>query len=340
MGKEVDFPTLDADQWQDLFLLAKKQAVLGVVFQGVEKLPDEKWPPKKLSMWLYAQSGFIRKRNEEADAAALLVSRDLASAGYPTVLLKGQGISRLYSDPSLRQPGDVDVWSTAPRRSLFLYARARKPGSKVCYHHVDLPSVGKTGVELHFVPSWMNCPFTNSRLQRFFLANWQDSNVLALPGGEVKVPSMAFNRVFILVHIYRHLFSEGVGLRQLMDYYCVLDKGFTPQEKEDTVAVLKSLGLIRFASAVMWVLGKAFRMEESHMLVEPDPKAGASLFEQVILGGNFGKYDSSFKHSGWGKVRRSFRFVADYPSEVLWAPAFKLWQILFIRMKYNKVKNI
>ena len=165
-----------------------------------------------------------------------------------------------------------------------------------------------------------------------------DSKQATLP-----VPNAAFNRVYILVHIYRHLFAEGVGLRQLLDYYFVLQQGFTEVEREETLRTLRSLGMMRFTRAVMWVLQEVYAMPDRYLLTSPDAKEGRFLLDEIMLAGNFGKYDERMQRAAgegtfrWGvrKVLRNFRFVRSYPSEVLWSPIFKVWH-LFWRGKHLK----
>lgn len=59
----------------------------------------------------------------------------------------------------------------------------------------------------------------------------QCSNVVILPDGfgEITVPTLSFNVIYILSHLYRHVFTEGIGLRQLLDYYFVIEKFFSKQ---------------------------------------------------------------------------------------------------------------
>ena len=155
------------------------------------------------------------------------------------------------------------------------------------------------------------------------------------------VPNAAFNRVYILVHIYRHLFAEGIGLRQLLDYYFVLQQGFTELEREETLRILRSLGMMRFTRAVMWMLQEVFGMPDRYLLTSPDAKEGRFLLDEIMLAGNFGKYDERMQRAAgegtfrWGlrKVLRNFRFVRSYPSEVLWSPIFKVWH-LFWRIRH------
>ena len=83
-------------------------------------------------------------------------------------------------------------------------------------------------------------------------AQWADSGMeIELPGaGRVCVPSDEMNRVYMLVHMYRHVFSEGIGLRQMMDYAMLLKRGCTEEEKAVFGRQAKELNLYGFACAV------------------------------------------------------------------------------------------
>ena len=158
--------------------------------------------------------------------------------GMGTVLLKGQGNSLFYPRPLHRTPGDIDLWMNDGRKVVVDYARKYCPGVEVVYHHVDV--LKEAEIELHFTPSWMNSWRMNLRLQRYF-KEWKTLSLLhkvQLPErvGEVAVPTLAMNRVYLLVHIYRHLFDEGIGLRQLLDYHFVLRQPCSEAEREGAFA--------------------------------------------------------------------------------------------------------
>ena len=160
----------------------------------------------------------------------------------------------------------------------------------------------------------------------------------------IPTPTLAFNRVYILVHIYRHLFHEGIGLRQLLDYYFVLHQGFTEEERTETMRTLRSLRMQRFTAAVMWVLQEVFAMDDRYLLTAPNEEEGRFLLSEIMLAGNFGHYDERIKRSAkvteWGlfcrRVGRNLRFLRSYPSEVLWSPFFKLWHAVF---RFAEVKR-
>lgn len=338
--------TPTAEEWGELYALAQKQAMVGIAFRGVEQLPEAQRPPKALLMqWMMATER-IKALNADLDRKALAVAGKFLEEGFPGVILKGQGVAKLYelrdndnSQPSTlspqlsnyRTPGDIDIWLHGSRKDILRYVRQHVPDCKPVYHHVDFPVIKGLDIEVHFTPSWMNSPVTNRRLQRYFRSSI--FHLSSVNYKELPVPNISFNRIYILVHIYRHLFHEGIGLRQLLDYYFVLYQGFTEEEREVTMRTLHSLRMGRFTAAVMWVLQEVYGMDSRYLLTAPNEKEGRFLLSEIMLAGNFGHYDERMQHERgesalhWGlrKVKRNFRFVRSYPSEVLWSPLFKLW---------------
>ena len=329
------------EEWRELYLLSRKQALMGIAFSGIERLPDNQRPPKPILLQWIISTERIKEINAHLDKKAVSISQQFRNDGFRNVILKGQGVARYYKIDGLdkfRTPGDVDIWLDGSRRNIVNYVRNVKPDAKIVYHHVDFPKVDGVEVEVHFTPSWMNCYFTNRKLQRYFHESkielfQQNSN----SSNDIPIPTLAFNRVYILVHIYRHLFHEGIGLRQLMDYYYVLRQGFTEDEREKTMGTLCSFKMKRFAGAVMWVLQEVFGMEDDYILTKPNEREGQFLLNEVMRSGNFGQYDKSMvrksKESdlsyGLRKIRRNFRFVWSYPTEVLWSPLFKFWHFFW-----------
>ena len=332
------------EEWQELYSLAKKQALVGITFMGVERLPNEQRPPKKILLQWYTATERIKAMNADMNQKALMVANRFLKDGFRSVILKGQGIAQLYPQGEYRTSGDIDVWVEGGHKRVLDYVRRYTSDSKPVYHHVDFPVVRGLDIEVHFTPSWMNSPFTNRRLQRFcrkrakVLFTETDS-----PYTELPVPNIAFNRIFILIHIYRHLFGEGIGLRQLMDYYYVLLQGFTEEEREETMSTLRTLKMERFTSAVMWVLQTVFLLEDKFLLTEPKEREGRFLLNEIMLAGNFGHYDERIRRIKnesslqvfTRRVSRNFRFIRSYPSEVIWSPFFKIWH-WFWRKRMNR----
>ena len=82
-----------------------------------------------------------------------------------------------------RTPGDIDIWLFGERKDILRYVRRHVPNCKPVYHHVDFPVIEGLPIEVHFTPSWMNSPFTNRRLQRWFTQFTIDNSQFTISSG-------------------------------------------------------------------------------------------------------------------------------------------------------------
>ena len=346
-AKEIPSSLKEAD-WKELYRIALKQALLGVLFYGIQRLPKDLAPEQKLLIQWMAMAEMIRKQNIKLFQNSVNVCQNFENEGFTNCILKGQGNALLYPDPYMRTPGDIDIYLSGGRKKIMKYVNQVCPNQVMRYHHVDFP-VMKTAIEVHFTPSYMFCPIHNRRIQKWFgrVMYLQCSNVIRLPDGygKITVPTMSFNVIYILSHLYRHIFSEGIGLRQLLDYYFVVSKFkvdcvmFNSLQKE-----MKHLGLLKFAGAVMYVLHETLGLPKEEMIAPMNEQEGNFLLDEIMCGGNFGQYDDRFGcKDNEGKLHRYFRmslrnlrFVKHYHLEALSEPFFRTW---FAIWKYiNRIK--
>ena len=356
-AKEIPDSLKEVD-WKELYRIAQKQALLGVLFHGIRRLPKELAPEQKLLMQWMVMAEMIRKQNIKLFQDSVKVCQNFENEGFANCILKGQGNALLYPDPYMRTPGDIDIYLSGGRRKIMKYVDQVCPNQVMRYHHVDFP-VMKTAIEVHFTPSYMFFPVHNSRMQKWFkeVMGEQCNHRVSLPDGygEIHVPQVSFNVIYILSHLYRHIFTEGIGLRQLLDYYFVLLKWHTdltnltdsnkslPQMtliNTDLDALrhkLKYLGLWKFAQAVMFVMKEVFGLSEDRMIVPMDEREGRFLLDEIMRGGNFGQYDTRLgSKENEGKLHRylrmslrNLRFVKHYPTEALSEPLFRTWFALW-----------
>ena len=223
-AKEIPGSLKEAD-WKELYAIAQKQALLGVLFHGIRQLPKQLAPEQKLLMQWMVMAEQIRKQNIRLFQDSVKVCQNFENEGFANCILKGQGNALLYPNPYMRTPGDIDIYLSGGRRKIMKYVDQACPNQVMRYHHVDFP-VMKTAIEVHFTPSYMFCPIHNRRMQKWFeeVMGEQCNHRVSLPNGygEIHVPQVSFNVIYILSHLYRHIFTEGIGLRQLLDYYYVV----------------------------------------------------------------------------------------------------------------------
>lgn len=347
---------VDSMDWQELYSFASKQALLGLCFDGIERLgkenPEElRQNPigRELLMTWMGKAQQIRRQNRKVNAVASKLYSMLRGDGLRCCILKGQGNALMYPNPYSRTPGDVDVWIDASRERIMEYTQKKfELGDDIRLQHLET-SLDGVPVELHFFPCSMNNPLYHARLQKWFRRNadLQCSHIVGLPdrAGDIAIPTSVFNVVYQLCHLYHHFFDEGIGMRQIIDYYYVVSmlnvncEMLTWLPKE-----LKHLGLWKFAGAVMYVLHEALGLSEEKMIAPMDEKRGKLLLAEILNGGNFGKHFTKYGHftqQGMAKkyflkIWRNMHFVRYYPAEALSEPIFRTWHF-FWRMKNKKL---
>ena len=220
--------------WQELYSFASKQALLGLGFEGIERLGEEypeelKRNPigRELLMTWMGKAQQIRRQNVKVNAVASKLFSMLREDGMRCCILKGQGNALMYPNSFSRTPGDIDVWIDASRERIMEYAQKKfELGDDIRLQHLET-SLDGVPVELHFFPCSMNNPIYHARLQKWFRRNadLQSSHIVGLPdgAGDIAIPTTAFNVIYQLTHLYHHFFDEGMGLRQIIDYYVVMN---------------------------------------------------------------------------------------------------------------------
>ena len=355
LGNKVDINNIVVDiNWQQLYTFASKQSLLGFCFDFIERLGKEYSEELKqnpmgrdlLMTWMGAAQQ-IRRQNMKVNVVASKLYSMLRENGLRCCILKGQGNALMYPNPYSRTPGDIDVWVNASREYLTEYAKCHfKLEDDIRFHHLETTLDG-VPVELHFFPGIMNNPIYHARLQKWFKRNadLQCSNVVSLPDGigEIAIPTTAFNVVYQLTHLYHHFFDEGIGMRQIIDYYYVVNNDESLVIRDTLQRELKHLGLWKFAGAVMYVLHEALGLSEEKLIAPIDEKRGKLLLAEILNGGNFGKHFTKYGHftqQGMAKkyflkIWRNMHFVRYYPAEALSEPIFRTWHF-FWRLKHRR----
>lgn len=343
-----------AKEWQSLYALAEKQAMVGVCFCGVQRLPKEQadFLPMSVKMEWLGRTVQIQQKNELLNKRAREVSALFSEGGFQSCVLKGQGVATLYNlNDNLghyRQSGDIDLWVDGEREQVidFMKRKGWKVGRTVV-HHTDVEIFRDVSVEVHHFPSYSFSPFRWGKYREWFRAQAKEQFQLKNYTVGFCHPSIGFNLVYSLLHIFRHVFHEGIGLRQLMDYYIVLlaaGRGGTKERQMKAMHTLELFGLSRFTAAVMYVEREVFGLQMEYMLCEPDEKAGKYLLDEIMRAGNFGQYDPRIRdaHSGGSlmlymkNAKRISGMVRYYPTEVLWSPFWKVGHFVWRKVKGYK----
>ncbi len=356
--------TPTASEWQHLYQLSEQQSLQGICYAAVKRLPKDQWPDEQnLIDWIW-ESQRIAEHNRLLTARSAEAYEHLTQAGFDVCILKGQGNALLYGDMSShRQAGDIDIWTLPherpehqPKRRVVEFVLKRYPNAFLRFHHIEYPMFDDAEVEVHFSPIYLNNPFLNRKLDKWY-AEQREKQIehrVDMGGKQVAVPTLEFNALYQLLHIYKHIFEEGIGLRQMMDYYFVLQglndeynnmrdsipsRSAGDDRYPSLLEMIKILKLEPLAGAVMYVMREVFGMREDELYCPPRRKEGLSLLSEIMQAGNFGHFDTRYDKEKmtrqasvrryWRKTKRNLVLACYYPSEGLWEPFFRLYHFFW-----------
>ena len=343
-------------EWNAVYDEAERQAVEGIMLAGIEHLPKDQRPPQDILLQWIGVCQQIEVQNVLTTKTCHKVCKQLEKDGYLACVLKGQSNYRYYPKEmkNRRSCGDIDVWVVPdndgckhPVRKVLEYVQANFDMNGLCWLHTSHVAKSGVPVEIHLRPSFMSEPCKNRRFQKYFgnLAACRDS--VDIDGEAIPVMKVEEDVIYQMNHIYRHLIDEGVGLRQIIDYFFLLTSWnkIHTRSKEETMKIVSWLGMEKFAGALMYVLREVCGMNNEMLLCPASISDGRFLMNEIMLSGNFGQgdprmaeikgqgYFSSRASQACRRFKRNMRFLTSYPGEVIWEPIVRVEHLMWKKLK-------
>lgn len=358
-NRDVLTKTPNDNEWEYLFGMSVKQAVAGVAFQALDGLAmhGQKLPTNLFFQWLELNEQ-IKRQNLLLNLRSRELTQFFTAAGYKTCILKGQGNARMYPNPLSRTPGDIDLWVYGKidgvntpivelKKEILSFVRERTPEAFEQSYHIDFPIFDDAVAEVHYLPSIL---FNSNQDKKFrkWCQSLAPSTFVFCEDEGFNVPSVQFNAVYQMVHLYSHFFTEGVGMRHFIDYYYVL-KNMSPSDLISTKDSLNKLGMKKFASGVMWIERHVLGIADRYLIFEPSETVGRLIMKEMEEGGNFGQYDQRYILRNKGLIARgmadTWRLITlahVFPTECFWKitekitnQKYKLKHWILVRWRKN-----
>ncbi len=348
--------------WHELLIFATKHAIIGMYLPTIlmengrlkkDDFMGNKPSDEDVMEWVF-EGHRLRKNNTTLFGRTQKASEWFLENGFRNCILKGQGNALMYPDPYMRTCGDIDIWLEGGREKILQFTTKYYSSKDATRIHVDFPMFSDAEVEVHFTPSTLKNPFTNKKLQKYFKEKESTEFGRKVTSADGRysffVPSNEFNTLYQLIHMYRHLIKRGVGLRQVIDYFYLLKKrkhdGISPDANKQLIATLKKFHLYKFARAMAYILHEMLGLSEEYLYVSPDKKEGLFIINEILEGGNFGKFETRL--NGMSKAHNHFkrfwilesfnlRLLSHYPSETIWMPYMDLRRS--IQLHFNGVAD-
>ena len=353
-------------EWEELYDMAEKQSLVGVCFYGLKRMgadADDGFERVGMSETMYMEwmiiASNVQQKNTMVNQQCAELQAKLFADGYRSYIMKGQSVASLYGKhlSGLRQSGDIDVYIDGGLEKVLTCAKKYGGASRVNELEMYVNVFEDTIVEFHYRPFIMRNPWKNMRLQDFFdsqkEACFENKIILSKESVELRdevleitAPTTEFNLVHQIAHIHLHLFTEGVGMRQLMDLYFVLRNTNYNELPTHFSEIYKQLGLERFVSALMWIMEYVFGLPKEQMLCESNEKDGKFLLDEIMTAGNFGKHDeillerkSKTGYGLWALFIRNLKFSRFDRGDWFWGPLWRVYHFVWRKIIAERLEG-
>ena len=256
----TDFPKLEGRQWAALLDMARKQTVVGLLYQGLSQLPPGYPLPQNLLYVLIAEIGHLEKESRKVQQTAETLTAEFRAQGLHPLVMKGPSVAAFYAQPLLRECGDIDLYFPPEEfdRAASM-AGDVKPAPDGSVHYK------REGIDI-------------DQHRQYF-----DIHSRKLP----PVPSPEATLLMLSAHILKHCMGVGIGLRQLCDLAMAYKALAVPPE--DLRRCFRDVGLERWNRLLFSFLHQYLGAEPLYdTLPSPDP-----LLKIVLEGGNFGHHSQA-----------------------------------------------
>lgn len=336
-GKAPDAALFGAGtDWPALLAASKKQSVQAVVLDGVQMLPPDCRPPKALYLQWCALGLHTEEQNELLNHELGNLYALMRAHGIEPVLVKGQAVAQCYRHPEHRRCGDIDFYigpEDYERANALLRPEATHEEEEI-FKHACMHWHGVI-VENHRILISLSRPVADRRMQRLTASWGRDKSAcptLRVGETEARVPSVAFHTAYVLTHATLHFLNEGIGMRQVCDWACLLHAHHSDEELREVARLIRSFGLTRAARLFGALLMKQLDFPAEWLPIPCSPKDFAKadwLLQDIWTGGNFGVGQHRQRPRGYwaGKwytlrrvVKRCVQMGALAPGEAFWYP--------------------
>ena len=264
---------LPMQEWQEVMALAERQGVLAIAVDGLQVLMEAykgaiiavKENPAEWQMWLLENIGQLTQyemMNHQQKKVIAELSEMWAAEGLRMMVLKGQANAALYSKPEHRAVGDIDCWLFGDAEKGDEIAKAH--GADVLfdwYRHSKISYKDET-IENHRVMSHTRGSKRKQEMESGLreLAN-DNHNANDNFIGKAVRPSAQFNACFLTYHGLHHFLSEGLRMKQILDWAMFLQKEQDHVDWDAYWGFCKRYKLERFAEVMTYIVAEYLGVE-------------------------------------------------------------------------------
>lgn len=219
--------------WPAIQDLAYRHGLLGVIIDGIEKLPASHRPPQALLLqWIGEVMQSYEARYQAYENAIAGLARFYNSHGYKMMVLKGYACSLDWPKSEHRPCGDIDIWQFGEQKEADALISSEK-GIKVdtSHHHHTVFDWREFTVENHYDFVNVHAHRSSAELEKVFKELGKDDRHFVKMRVEstslvtkVYLPSSNLHALFLMKHMAGHFAAAEISLRQVLDWAFFAEK--------------------------------------------------------------------------------------------------------------------
>lgn len=239
--------TPSADEWGELYKMAKKQSLVGVCFVGVQRLPEDERPSEMLYLTWLGMAAKISQNFDNMRALEQKLDVLFKERGVKALVVKGASVAAYYDEPKLRQFGDIDIYSPQDYEAINGILKQIATEYNEDYYRHSEAQVDNVMVENHKFLTDVRGQNRWQTLEKYLTS--LTSAKLGMEGCDgIIYPDDMLTLLFFVYHAQAHFLFDKISLKFLVDWYVLLHK----RNIDDDIFVqaLQKFELLRFAAVL------------------------------------------------------------------------------------------
>lgn len=246
LKNDTKVETLILEKWERLKDLARKQGLLAVVLDGIDRLTSSGIVvdiPKTMRLeWIGEVLQGYECRYELYKRAIAEMARFYNSNGFKMMVLKGYACSLDWPNPGHRPTGDIDIWlfgrqmeadallqnvneCSEVAKSIKHHSRNHNIKIDMSHHHHTIFYWRDFMVENHYDFVNVHAHKSSREMEKVFKELGQDDSIFVDVYGErVYLPSPNLHSLFLIRHMVAHFVGSEITLRQVLDWAFFAEK--------------------------------------------------------------------------------------------------------------------
>lgn len=293
--------------WTAIKALADTHGLSAVVLDGVNGLSGlsnsaVQGPAKQfLLQWIGEVMQTFEGRYAAYEKAIGSLAGFYNQHGYKMMVLKGYACSLDWPNPKHRPCGDIDIWQFGKQKEADAVLEKEK-GVKIdtSHHHHTVFEWDGFSVENHYDFINVHHHKSNAEFEKILKQlGADDSCTVEVNGEKVYLPSPNLHALFLLKHLMIHFASEGIMLRQVVDWGGFVEKHGKDVDWDYVQKVLEEFGMCQMFCIINAICVGNLGFDVSYFpTVQFDPNLKDRVLDEILAP----KYSASVPKNFFSRV--------------------------------------